>query len=86
MGKDDMIQPCSVTVKDGLLLTSFNKTRFDRGCFFGVKKDGTLVFKCTNTSVYRCYYNNGEIEHVDVVLNGEIADKENLYQLDKEIG
>lgn len=59
MGKDDMIQPCSVTVKDGLLLTNFNKTRFDRGCFFGVKKDGTLVFgdelsyKSVRTELYQ---------------------------------
>ncbi|MBQ8605585.1 MAG: phosphodiester glycosidase family protein [Clostridia bacterium] len=43
MNKDDRIQPCSVTIKDGKLLTEFYKSRWDRGCFFGIKNDGSAV-------------------------------------------
>ena len=43
MGENEKIQPCSVTIKDGELLTDFYKSRWDRGCFFGIKNDGTAV-------------------------------------------
>lgn len=51
MDKYDKIQPCSVTIKDGELLTGFHTSRWDRDCFFGIKKDGRAVLG--NEAVYK---------------------------------
>ena len=55
MGQNEKIQPCSVTIKDGELLTDFYTSRWDRDCFFGIKNDGTAVLG--DESVYQSVKN-----------------------------
>lgn len=43
MGDDTAIQPCSITIKDGVKLTDYYTENETRSFFFGMKEDGTAV-------------------------------------------
>ena len=43
INNSEMIQPCGVTIKDGVKLTDYTTATGNRSYFFGIKKDGTPI-------------------------------------------